>query len=414
METGTTETNVLEKLADEWGLYWRGALVLAFLLGAMLIPSLPKKDLSSILHAFVLFGFSSFAFYPFFLLTRYVFGRGVVMFIAYTICLSAAPLMAGAWVLMVLFISKYILHVLKFFKYELPAVMVLYGLAAFFALRTLPTAGEMPAPAAGPGATHAAPTLAQKLGTIRATTEKARSTFTEEAEPTPIPAATVEEEIVPDREIEEFRDPKGYYTVMLPAGYKMEDRSNGSQSKKSFNYSKDLSLWLLANEMRKSWDPESAMKEKMEAINSGRAGFPSDVKVVSHGLIELNGAKGYEFIIEGAGQGNKLRAYTVALVSNKTSMAVSITCTGESDLPLFNQIQSSIAGSLRLSGPPSPKSFATAKSPSSTPTPHAAGPASASDWQKARTAIKIDGILLRGHNHLVLVGTDIYNEGDTL
>ena len=122
-----------------------------------------------------------------------------------------------------------------------------------------------------------------------------------------------------------FKDYKGYYTVSLPAGFRVTNKSSGNRSKILLNYSPDISVTIIASPMNKQWNPEEELMEKIMAITNGRAGALSRFDVNRYSLVNFNGLDGYEIILK---KGSEL-AHAYALVSSSsTAFSISIVTKG--------------------------------------------------------------------------------------
>ena len=122
-----------------------------------------------------------------------------------------------------------------------------------------------------------------------------------------------------------FNDPNNYYSVNLPKGYRVENRSSGQRSKIAFNYSANINVTIIASPMNKPWDPQASMDDRVNALQGGRGGELSGYNIDDYGLVNINGMDGYEIILSKSNQ--LLHAY--AMVSgNNIAFSVAIVCIG--------------------------------------------------------------------------------------
>ena len=123
-----------------------------------------------------------------------------------------------------------------------------------------------------------------------------------------------------------FDDPKGYYSISLPGGYRTANKSSGTRSKISFTYSRYTNITILASPMKRMWNPQEEMTKKISEIQSGKAGVFSRYQVDRYNLIDFNRMHGYEIILS---TGNDIaHAYAVVSESN-IAFSIAIVCMGK-------------------------------------------------------------------------------------
>jgi hypothetical protein len=123
-----------------------------------------------------------------------------------------------------------------------------------------------------------------------------------------------------------FQDPKKYYSIEIPGGYTLSDKSKGNKSKLTFSYSGHNTLTILASPMNKTWRPEQEMKKRVDAIRNKRAGPLSNYSIDGFQLVAFNGMDGYELVLSRG----KQKAHSYSLVSsNNIAFAVAIVTTGD-------------------------------------------------------------------------------------
>jgi hypothetical protein len=148
--------------------------------------------------------------------------------------------------------------------------------------------------------------------------------------------------LLPDNTVT-FEDPKNYYRVYLPEGFKTMNISSGQQSKIIYNYSFNTSVTIIAFPMKNEFDPQKAMEAKVTAIQEGKAGDLSRYTVERSGLVNFNGLDGYEIIMNDKDQ----MAHAYALVSSsKISFSIFIVTMGEYKQENHDILDSSVRNSL--------------------------------------------------------------------
>lgn len=150
--------------------------------------------------------------------------------------------------------------------------------------------------------------------------------------------------LLPDN-FTDFDDPKQYYSVSLPEGYRVTDKSSGSRSKIIFRYPGGANVTIIASPMRKKWDPQSTMDQKVRAIREGRAGEFSRFEITHYELVNLSGMEGYEIILEKSSD----IAHAYALVTpNNIAFSISLATSGKNNRENHDILDSAIRSSLRF------------------------------------------------------------------
>jgi len=150
--------------------------------------------------------------------------------------------------------------------------------------------------------------------------------------------------LLPDN-LSDFDDPKQYYSVSLPEGYRSSNRSSGSRSKVLFSYPGGANVTIIASPMRKKWDPQSTMDQKVRAIREGRAGGFSRFEITQYQLVNLSGMEGYEIVLKK--DGNIAHAYAM-VTPNNIAFSISIATSGKNSRENHDILDSAIRGSLRF------------------------------------------------------------------
>lgn len=144
----------------------------------------------------------------------------------------------------------------------------------------------------------------------------------------------------------DFTDPKRNYSVYLPRGFRVTDKSAGKRSKVVFNYPGGENVTILATPManRNSWDPQSSMDQKVRAIREGRASQFSRFEITHYGLVFIGGTDGYEIVLK---NGSTI-AHAYALVSlDNTALSISIVTSGKNSRQNHDLLTSTISRTLR-------------------------------------------------------------------
>lgn len=152
--------------------------------------------------------------------------------------------------------------------------------------------------------------------------------------------------ITPDmKTMVSFNDPNGYYKIMIPSGYELEDKSSQLRSKFIFSYSTDASLAILAHPMQKEWKPEEEMKKRLAAMEPGSIGKFSNAEIIRSGLISIGEANGYELVFEL----NSHLCHSFSLVSpSNNAVILSISASGKKRRNLHDLLEKAIINNLSL------------------------------------------------------------------
>lgn len=326
---------------SDWGVYWRGSVILSLLFGALLINVMPNKTLLA--GAFILL--MNMLCYPFFLLSLWVWRASPIGFIVYSIFLSGAPLLMSLWVLVSLLLSKGLV-VRKHFAIKAGIALVIFLGAWLYAVNRpeaqtqLTLVQESPAP--------------EKDGQAIVLSDEQIQRIHVESKPTQ-PVAVPSESAPPAigrAQSVEFRDPNGYFKASLPLGFKVTDKSQGTRSKVILTYSPDFEVVIIASPMSNDrWDPQIELNKKRGAIESGAAGPLSRLKVDSAEVISLGAARGYEMKLSGAA----MNASAYAMVGDGVSISLSMVMKNAGAEVLADLFKQSLQQSLVLRPSPPPE-----------------------------------------------------------
>jgi len=142
-----------------------------------------------------------------------------------------------------------------------------------------------------------------------------------------------------------FDDPKGYYSISLPEGYKVANKSSGSRSRISFTYSRKTSVTITALPMKKMWDPQEEMMKKVTGIQRGRATGFSRYQVAGYQIVNFSGMEGYEIIL----RKSKEVAHAYEMVSStNVAFSIAIVCMGTNSEQNYNILNSAVRNNLEV------------------------------------------------------------------
>lgn len=388
--------------AEEWSIYWRGTIILSLLIGALLLVNDPGRNPA---NAFFALSLIFILMYPFYLVAKLLLLGAPGFFILALILFTGTPLLALVWGWICMLIFRYVLFVRKAWTVELIVSAIVFTAAAVTG-RQVETEVKTPVPDATETAAVEVTTPSTPPAPIAAETEieaPAPSPPPEPAKPT----------------LKEFRDFSGYYTVQLPEGFTIINKTVGPNSKNGFEYGPNLNVWILAHEMRKTWNPETEMMEKAAAIRNGRGPFPGPMSVDQPQLVSLGGGDGYELKISGTYRARPAHAHTFALVGQGLAASIAVTCSDEKELALYDTIIESIRETFRLADRSSAivsRGAGSAVIQASRATgPHGGPSGEGRDrWDEARKSINIMGVMKQGDRQVALINGNIYGVGDKI
>lgn len=239
------------------------------------------------------------------------------------------------------------------------------------------------------------------------------------------------------RELQEYKDPKGTFVVMLPKGYVFSDKTVGDKLKYIFTYGSAVALILTQGVVAPAWDSAEELAKKQDEIRTGRAGFPPSMVLVERGTLSFGGLKGFQTLLSGnlAGQETQMKAYY--LVGDEKLFTLIVTWKDPAAGVLYEQVQSSITNSFRLvslkpSAPVPPKltvvpvsSAVIAAAPvvarniKEEPVEVAkpvqpVDPRSETEWVAARAMLKFTGSMKLGNQKVAMVNDKILRKDDTI
>jgi len=263
------------------------------------------------------------------------------------------------------------------------------------------------------------------------------------AETQAVAAAGAELPVNAPRKLEEYKDPKGAFVVMLPKGHVFSDKTVGDKLKYIFTYGSAVNLILTQTAAAPEWDSAAEMAKKQDAIRTGRAGFPPAMVLMEKGILSFGGMKGFQTVLGGnlAGQETQMTAYYLA--GGEKLFTLIVTWKDPAASVLYGQVKSSITNSFRLtsfnpSAPVSPKPATAPVVATNVPAPVtnvvarpvAVAPKEApvevvapvqpsnerteSEWGAARAMLKFTGSMKMGGQQVAMVNDKILRKGDTI
>ena len=141
-----------------------------------------------------------------------------------------------------------------------------------------------------------------------------------------------------------FEDPKKYYSVSLPEGYRYINESKEKQSKFLFNYSANINLTIIANPITEKKNHQDAMYEKVTEIENGNAGALSRLSISNYNLANFSGLEGFEIILE---RGTQM-VHMYEMVSPKDiAFSIIIVTIGDNKLENHDILDNAVRGSLK-------------------------------------------------------------------
>jgi hypothetical protein len=178
-------------------------------------------------------------------------------------------------------------------------------------------------------------------------------------EPVNAPVADVKKEPVPKKpdaktkmkpvhETTYYQDPHAYFSLNLPKGYTILDKSAGKKKETFITYPPNINITITSKKAGEEWDSENEMYNRIMSIREGKdPGFAFEVD--RYGPIEFGGGKGYEITLSGSKKSiaTKVQSYVVA--SYNKIVYIDIVCRNwrtSNVNKLFNQIKKSIVKTL--------------------------------------------------------------------
>ncbi len=138
------------------------------------------------------------------------------------------------------------------------------------------------------------------------------------------------------------------FSISLPEGYKVTDKSTSNIQKIFFEYGKDIKIQLNSWEQKEEWSPETMMYNKIEEIQERKDGSHS-LTANNYSLINVNRCKGYEIVMSGIRNYTFSKVYFCALSCKEKMFIIDVDCKNSKDpriLKIFNALKDSMAKSL--------------------------------------------------------------------
>jgi hypothetical protein len=243
------------------------------------------------------------------------------------------------------------------------------------------------------------------------------------------------------RDLEEYKDPRGAFVVMLPKGYVFADKTVGDKVNYIFTYGSAVNLILTRVAAEPQWDPVAQMAGKLYEIRTGRAGFPPSMVLLERGLLSFGGLKGFHAMLSGNLGGRESRMMAYYLVGDEKYFTLIVTWKDPTAGVLYEQVKSGITNSFRLASfmPPAaavPVAATNAQTPVAPPVTNlvaqpvpadtkekpaaAVEPAQPADsrteleWAVAMAMLKFTGSMKMGGQEVAMVNGNILRKGDTI
>jgi len=226
------------------------------------------------------------------------------------------------------------------------------------------------------------------------------------------------------RELVEFKDPKDYFSLMLPTGFTMSDVSRGDSTKFIFTYEKGVRMTIKAMKMNRAWNPEAELAMKAEQIQSGVVTSLKDFELTVTNLLKMGGATGYELGLSGTGEKAAVSSHSFALGGDGVSISIALICNTPREMPLYNALIGSIKDTFSMGGGPEKKRQLAQRLLQAVAQKAAAqekakkkelNEAEKAAWAEARATIKTSGIMRSGNaGYVALINDDLMHVGESI
>ena len=249
------------------------------------------------------------------------------------------------------------------------------------------------------------------------------------------------------RELEEYKDPKGSFVMMLPKGYVFSDKTVGDKLKYIFTFGTSVNLILTQGAAKPDWDSAAEMAKKQDDIRTGVAGFPPAMALLKREVLSFGGFKGFYTLLGGnlAGQETEMMAYF--LVGEEKLFTLIVSWKDREASVLNDQVKGCITNSFRLTSfkkpapekpKPAPKPAVVSNAPPAAPPrvtnaparpepvvakpkpvepeppPAPVDPRTDAEWGAAKAMLKFTGSMKMGGQQVAMVNNKILRKNDTI
>lgn len=226
-------------------------------------------------------------------------------------------------------------------------------------------------------------------------------------------------------DLEEYKEPQDYFSVILPKGYEVNHSGPGPSVRVSFSYTNDVRLTVKAMESNRGWEPLTELSVKAEQIRSGGVPAFSDFRLAVTNLLDVEGGTGYEMGLVGVGNKAGVYTHTFALGGERTLLSVAVLCPSQAGKELYDIILTSLRDTLRIGMGPGRKSAvvhvdkgakmsATDATNQPPPAPPPLTPEEEKQWLEAKALLKTTGIMRSGDAYVAIVNGQLVRVGDTV
>lgn len=224
----------------------------------------------------------------------------------------------------------------------------------------------------------------------------------------------------------EYREPRNYFSAMLPEGFEVSESGQPPNIRVSFVYTNRVRLMVKAMESNRGWEPLSEMTAKAEQIQSGTVPAFADFRLVVTNLLDVEGGTGYEMGLLGVREKAGVRSHTFAFGGERTMLSIAVLCPSESAAPFYESLLDAIRDTLRVGlGPQRRLVIAPASAPESAsasasakkgvePEPPPLTEEEKKQWAEARGLLKTTGIMRSGEDYVALVNDQLLRKNDVV
>jgi len=142
-----------------------------------------------------------------------------------------------------------------------------------------------------------------------------------------------------------FLEPTGYYRVSLPGRYTVIPKYEGDRSEMTFLYARDNYVKIIAEPIRRDWDPEEEMNNRLDALQSGLDEEFFGFEISSYDLVQFEDGSGYEINL----QNDDILAHEYGMYNNfYVSVTVLIMASGEERQEIMDILTEEVRTNLKI------------------------------------------------------------------
>jgi len=223
------------------------------------------------------------------------------------------------------------------------------------------------------------------------------------------------------QELVEFKDPLGFFAIMLPGGFELDDGSKGQTARITFSYDSGVRMTIKAMEVSREWDPVGELAVKADQIHKRIVPAFAEFDLAVTNLLTVEGATGYEMGLVGRESKTGVLTHSFVFGGEKTTLSIALICSAPDGARLYEAIVSAVRDTFSVDEGPTALAKKSARKPreaeekkEAEPEKPALTPEQIAQWNEAKTLLKTSGIMRSGDAYVALVNDRLLHVNETI